>query len=113
LLAVVKQVALAAEATRHDWSEGDPMLDVYIYVSGNNWQHERSGIRLGTLSARGRDSLRVMLYVPDHLTSEEDARAYFAVTLSEAATLVRKRLTAKRPAWPVEKLTADLLSLQP
>jgi hypothetical protein len=41
----------------------DPSVDIYIYVSGSVWQHGSRGFRLGTLSARGRDWLRVMMYV--------------------------------------------------
>ena len=66
---VVDQVQ-AAGALRMPTGPDDPSVDIYIYVSGSVWQHQRDGFRLGTLSSRGRDWLRVMIYVPDDLAEE-------------------------------------------
>jgi hypothetical protein len=45
------------------------------------WKQDRQGFRLGRLTDGGRDSLRVMIYVPDDLTEADDAIAYFHDTL--------------------------------
>ena len=44
------------------------------------WQNGREGFRLGTLSDRGRDWLRVMIYVPDELEEETASVEYFRDT---------------------------------
>jgi hypothetical protein len=110
---VVSKVQRRALDTRQSYVEDDPTLDLYIYVSGAVWQHNRQGFRLGTLTDGGRDSLRVMMYVPDDLTESDDAIAYFHDTLVEVAEKVRDRLTRRRPGWPIDELVADVLSLQP
>lgn len=110
---VVDQVQDAAPATRETWSPGDPAIDVYIYVSGKVWQHERSGVRLGTLSERGRNSLRVMIYVPDEITQADEAVTYFKAALDEVAQKVQTRLNKRRPDWPIDRLVAEILSLTP
>lgn len=110
---VVSEVQGRAKNTRQDHVEGDPTLDLYIYVSGAVWKHDRQGFRLGTLTDGGRDSLRVMIYVPDDLIEADDAIAYFHDTLVEVAEKVRDRLTRRRPGWPIDELVADVLSLQP
>jgi len=110
---VVSDVQRRALNTRQSYVEGDPTLDLYIYVSGAVWQHNRQGFRLGTLTDGGRDSLRVMMYVPDDLTESDDAIAYFNDTLVEVAKRVRDRLSRRRPSWPIDELVADVLSLQP
>ena len=89
----------------------DPSVDVYIYVSGSVWQHDREGFKLGTLSARGRSWLRVMIYVPDDLTTEEASRLYFARTFDDVAEAVELRLRKRRPEWPIETLVEQLRGL--
>ena len=91
----------------------DPSIDVYIYVSGAVCQHGREGFRLGTLTSRGRDWLRVMIYVPDELEEESAAVEYFRETLNSVAAAVEERLRARRPNWPVEELAAQVRSLRP
>ncbi|GAB3881153.1 hypothetical protein [Terrabacter terrigena] len=91
----------------------DPSVDVYIYVSGAVWQHEDEGFKLGTLSARGRNWLRVMIYVPDHLTGQLESETYFSATLEDAAVAVEGRLRMKRPDWPIETLVEHVRLLKP
>lgn len=110
---VVSEVQGRAKNTRQTHVEGDPTLDLYIYVSGAVWKHDRQGVRLGPLTDGGRESLRVMVYVPDDLSEADDAIAYFHDTLVEVADRVRDRLARRRPGWPIDELVADVLSLQP
>lgn len=110
---VVDRVQAAAPATRTDWVQGDPSVDLYIYVSGSVWQHKRQGIRLGTLSSRGRNSLRVMIYVPDELADEVESAVYFRTTLNEVADRVQVRLSRTRPGWPIDSLAAEIRLLHP
>jgi hypothetical protein len=84
-----------------------------IYVSGSVWQHGREGFRLGTLSDRGRDWLRVMIYVPDELEEETASVEYFRDTLNAVSAAAEKRLSARRPDWPVALLVSQVLSLRP
>ena len=109
---VVDGVQAAAPATRTDWVQGDPSVDLYIYVSGSVWQHQRQGIQLGRLDTRGRNSLRVMIYVPDELADEAESVGYFRTTLDEVADRVRVRLLKRRPAWPIDSLVAEIRSLR-
>jgi hypothetical protein len=109
---VVSEVQGRAENTRRTYVEGDPTLDLYIYVSGAVWRHDRQGFRLGRLTDGGRDSLRVMIYVPDDVTEADDAIAYFNDTLVEVADKVRDRLTRRRPGWPIDELVDNVLSLR-
>ena len=110
---VVAELQSRAEVTRVEHAEGDPMVDLYVYVSGAVWKHEREGFRLGTLSDRGRYSLRVMIYVPDEITGAAEATEYFRNVLDEVAAKVRERLTKRRPEWPIDELVGDVLSLRP
>lgn len=110
---VLEELVAKGPATRENWCEGDPALDIYVYVSGAVWQHERQGVQLGTLSDRGRDSLRVMIYVPDEITDEPEAVEYFRDTLFQVSDLVRARLLERRPAWPINDLVDEVLSLSP
>jgi hypothetical protein len=91
----------------------DPSVDIYIYVSGAVWQHEDHGFKFGTLSARGRNWLRVMIYVPDHLTGQEESERYFTTTLEDVAVAVEARLRKKRPDWPIETLVDQIRQLKP
>ena len=91
----------------------DPSVDIYIYVSGALWQHEDEGFRLGTLSDRGRNWLRVMVYVPDELTGEDESTQYFATLLEEVAIAVEARLRRRRPDWPIETLVEQIRLLKP
>lgn len=110
--AVVDRVQQAASATRVGAAEGDYALDIYIYVSGKVWQHQDEGIRLGTLSSRGRNSLRVMIFVPDELTEDHESVIYFREALEDAAQLVYGRLVTKSD-WPARELAEELRSLIP
>ena len=109
---VVDRVQHAAANTRVGAGEGDYALDLYLYVSGKVWQHEDEGIRLGTLSVRGRNSLRVMIFVPDELTQEQESVVYFREVLEEAARLVHARLS-KKSGWPAAELASEVRSLIP
>jgi hypothetical protein len=109
---VVSDIQVHAQNTRQTYVEGDPTLDLCIFVSGAVWKHDRQGFRLGRLTDGGRESLRVMIYVPDDLTGAEDAIAYFNDMLVEVANKVRDRLTGRRPDWPIEELVDNVLSLQ-
>jgi hypothetical protein len=110
---VVERVQRASLATPKPAGPEDPSVDIYIYVSGGVWQHGREGFRLGTLTTRGRDWLRVMIYVPDELEEESAAVDYFRDTLNSVAAAVEKRLSARRPNWPVEELVTQVRSLRP
>lgn len=91
----------------------DPSVDIYIYVSGAVWQHEEEGFKLGTLSDRGRNWLRVMVYVPDDLAAEDESRTYFATLLEDVATAVEVRLRKRRPDWPIDTLVEQIRLLKP
>ena len=91
----------------------DPSVDIYIYVSGAVWQHDEEGFKLGTLSNRGRDWLRVMIYVPDDLADEDESRRYFATVLEDVATAVAARLRKRRPDWPINTLVGQIRALKP
>ena len=67
---MVDRVQAASSTVPKPTGPDDPSVDIYIYVSGGVWQHQRGGFRLGTLSSRGRNWLRVMIYVPDELAEE-------------------------------------------
>jgi len=110
---VVDRVQHASLALPKPAGADDPSIDIYIYVSGAVWQHGGEGFRLGTLTSRGRDWLRVMIYVPDELDEESAAIEYFRDTLNSVAAAVEKRLRARRPNWPVEELAAQVRSLRP
>ena len=90
-----------------------PALDLYVYVSGGVWQHERRGVKLGTLTERGRDSLRVMMYLPDELMTRDEAAAWLGDAFADAADKVRERLNRRRPEWPIDRLVAELVRLSP
>jgi hypothetical protein len=87
---VVDQVQAAGSALPKPTGADDPSVDIYIYVSGSVWQHQRDGFRLGTLSSRGRDWLRVMIYVPDDLAEEVASIAYFRETLELSSDNLRE-----------------------
>lgn len=91
----------------------DPSVDIYIYVSGAVWQHEEEGFTLGNLSDRGRNWLRVKVYVPDDLTGEGESRRYFARTLEDVAAAVGERLRKRRPDWPIDTLVEQIRLLKP
>ncbi|AKT52451.1 hypothetical protein ADJ73_16355 [Arsenicicoccus sp. oral taxon 190] len=69
--------------------------------------------KLGTLSARGRKWLRVMIYVPDQLTGQEESEMYFTTTLEDVAVAVEARLRKKRPDWPIETLIEQIRQRKP
>ena len=91
----------------------DPSVDIYIYVSGAVWQHEEEGFKLGNLSDRGRNWLRVMVYVPDDLAGEDESKRYFATMLEDVATAVEERLRKRRPDWPIDTLVEQIRLLKP
>lgn len=110
---VVDSVQQASLALPKPAGLDDPSVDIYIYVSGAVWQHGREGFRLGTLTSRGRDWLRVMIFVPDQLAEESAAIEYFRDTFNAVGAAVEKRLRARRPNWPVEELAGQVRSLRP
>ncbi|MER3389469.1 MAG: hypothetical protein RJQ01_05495 [Microcella sp.] len=90
----------------------DPSLDVYIYIPGKTWQHEKSGYKLGSLSEKSRAWQRVMIYVPDELTDEDEAIQYFDRTLADVADAVEAKLRKRQPLWPIDQLVGYLRSLR-
>jgi len=110
---VVERIQAASVALPKPTGPDDPSIDVYIYVPGAVWQHEKEGFRLGTLSARGRSWLRVMIYVPDQLRDEDEAVRYFDTTFENVAQAVEMRLRKRRPGWPVETLVHQVRELRP
>jgi hypothetical protein len=74
------------------------------------WQHGRSGVQLGHVGGKTR-SLWVRIYVPDDICAEDQAAAFLAGALSEAAALVADRLRRRAPEWPADDLAAELISL--
>jgi hypothetical protein len=108
---VLQSLAAGAEESRARYRPGeDFLLDVHVFVSGDVWQHGQSGIRLGHIGHRTR-SLWVRIYVPDEVTTQEQAERFLAVALLEAAGLVRNRLHRRAPAWPADDLAAELARL--
>jgi hypothetical protein len=109
--AVLRVLAQGARETRSGYQPGeDFLLDVYVYVSGDVWQHGQSGVRLGNAGRQSR-SLWVRIYVPDDVASRDQAEAFLAGALSDAAGLVRDRLRRRAPEWPADNLAAELTSL--
>jgi hypothetical protein len=88
----------------------DFLLDVHVFVSGDVWQHGRSGVQLGHVGHKTR-TLWVRIYVPDQITTREQAVRFFAGVLPEAARLVRDRLRRRAPDWPADDLAAELVGL--
>lgn len=91
----------------------DPTIEVDIFVSGNNWSHDKSGFKLGTLSERGREWQRVMVYVPVELLDENETREYFDKIFDEIASAIEVKLRKRRPDWPIESLVREVRSLRP
>mgnify|MGYP007023468488 CR=1 FL=1 len=77
------------------------------------WQHNADGFKLGTLSPRGRSSLRVMIYVPDNLKDEDESKTFFQATFESVADAVEARLRKRRPDWPVDMLVQQVRLLKP
>ena len=88
----------------------DFLLDVYVYISGDVWQHNESGVQLGNVGRKTR-SLWVRIYVPDEVSGRDQAAAFLASALSADAGLVRDRLRRRAPEWPADELAAELISL--
>jgi hypothetical protein len=100
-----------ADESRRGYRPGeDFLLDVHVFVSGDVWQHGRSGVRLGHVGHKTR-SLWARIYVPDEITTREQALGFFEGVLPEAARLVRDRLRRRAPGWPADDLAAELAGL--
>jgi hypothetical protein len=110
---VVDRVRAASSTLPKPTGPDDPSVDIYIHVSGSVWQHQREGFRLGTLNSRGRNWLRVMIYVPDELAEEISSITYFRETLELVTEAVAARLRKRRPDWPIQEITAQIRSLIP
>jgi hypothetical protein len=108
---VLQSLMAAAERSRVQYRAGeDFLLDVYVYISGDVWQHGRSGIQLGNIGRKSR-SLWVRIYLPDEVTTRDQAAEYLASALPAAAGLVRSRLQRRAPEWPAGDLAAELAGL--
>jgi len=113
LMRAVSDIRERSELLPKPTSPDDPALDVYIYISGNNWRHERNGFKLGSLSERSRSWQRVMIYVPDELVDEDEGRVYFSETFEAVAKQLEVKLRVRRPEWPIDVLVRELRSLKP
>lgn len=108
---VLQSLAPRATQSRTGYRPGeDFLLDVHVFVSGDVWQHGRSGVQLGHVGHKTR-SLWVRIYVPDEITTREQAVRFFEGVLPEAARLVRDRLQRRAPGWPADDLAAELAGL--
>ncbi|MBO0822453.1 MAG: hypothetical protein J2P27_01185 [Actinobacteria bacterium] len=108
---VVRAMAQAASGSLSSYQPGeDYLLDLYVYVSGDVVQHGQSGVKLGNVGRKSR-SLWVRIYVPDDVSSEDQATAYLSAALSEAAELVLDRLRRRAPDWPAQTLATELTNL--
>jgi hypothetical protein len=109
--AVWRSLAARAERSRAGYEPGKGfLLDVQVFVSGDVWQHGRSGVQLGHIGRTSR-SLWVQFYVPAEVSSRAEASAFFAGALAEAAGRVRDRLVRRAPDWPADQLAAELAGL--
>jgi hypothetical protein len=108
---VLRSLMAAAERSRVQYQAGENfLLDVYVYISGDVWQHGRSGIQLGNIGRKSR-SLWVRIYLPDEVTTRDQAAEYLASALPAAAGLVHSRLRRRAPDWPADDLAAELTGL--
>ena len=108
---VVRLLAQGSKKTRRAYRPGeDFLLDVYVYVSGDVWQHDQSGVRLGNVGRKSR-SLWVRICVPDDVSGRDQAVAFLAGALAQAAGRARDRLRRCAPEWPADDLAAELLGL--
>jgi hypothetical protein len=65
---VLRSLMTAAEQSRLHYQAGeDFLLDVYVYISGDVWQHGRSGVQLGNI---GRLRRRAPDWPADDLAAE-------------------------------------------
>ncbi len=81
-----------ASTTHGGYEEGViALLDVHIFVSGDVWQHDRSGVQLGSVGRKSR-SLWIRIYVPDDVETEEEARCSLVEAFAAASERVRRRL---------------------
>jgi hypothetical protein len=111
VLSVLRSLAEGAQKSRAWYRQGeDFLLDVHVLVSGDVWQHGRSGVRLGHIGRKSR-SLWVRIYVPDEIAAREQAAQFLAGALPEAAGLVRSRLRRRAPDWPADDLAAEFAGL--
>jgi hypothetical protein len=108
-----KSLAAKAGQSRAPYVPGQGLLlDVQVFVSGDVWQHRRSGVRLGH-NARTSRSLQVQIYVPDEVTTWEQATVFFTGALTEAAELVRDRPRRRVPDLPAAPSTDSSLVANP
>src|SRR5437016_13404615 len=104
---VLRSLASSAGQSRTGYRPGeDFLLDVHVFVSGDVWQHGQAGVQLGHIGHKSR-SLWVRIYVPDEITTREQAVGLVAGALHEAARLVRDRLRRRAPHWPADDLAAE------
>lgn len=111
VLSAVRSLMAGARESRARYRPGeDFLLDVHVLVSGDVWQHGRSGIQLGHIGRKSR-SLWVKISVPDEITTRDQAAQFLGGALPEAAGLVRSRLHRRAPDWPADDLAAELAGL--
>jgi hypothetical protein len=111
VLSTVRSLAAGARESRAQYRQGeDFLLDVHVLVPGDVWQHRRSGIELGHIGRKSR-SLWVKIYMPDEITTQEQAAQFLRGVLPEAAGLVRSRLHRRAPDWPADDLATELAAL--
>ena len=111
VLSVLRSLAAGAQESRAWYRQGeDFLLDLHMLVSGDVWQHGRSGIQLSNIGRTSR-SLWVKIYVPDEIMTREQAAEFLVGALPEAAGLVRSRLHRRAPDWPADDLAAELAGL--
>jgi hypothetical protein len=111
VLSTVRSLAAGARQSRAQYRQGeDFLLDVHVLVSGDVWQHRRSGIQLGHIGRKSR-SLWVKLYMPDEITTQGQAAQFLRGALLEAAGLVRSRLHRRAPDWPADDLATEPAAL--
>jgi hypothetical protein len=108
---VLRRLQAASRQSLIGYRQGeDYLLDVHVLVSGDVWRHGRSGVQLGHVGHKTR-SLWVRIYVPDEITTLEQATAFFATAFPDAAESVRDRLRRRAPDWPADDLAAELVGI--
>jgi hypothetical protein len=101
VLSTLRSLAAGAKESRARYRQGeDFLLDVHVLVSGDVWQHGRSGIQLGNIGRKGR-SLWVKIYMPDEITTREQGS-----TVPRWRSARGCRTGAKPPSSPRTRLAS-------